>query len=412
MRFLSAGLLIALAPALAAQTDGVLVSPYITPAIPLSTEAQGVAEAGAFGATADPLRMLDNPAILADFAGGVSVSGDQIPTWLGIDGISTQALAVAGGGRVLAGGVPVSLAAGLAYGAFDQPPYFRTDVQGNALGVIDPGADQTFAFGLGASVEGPVRVRAGTSVRHYVSSQYPALPQGVDRVSGTALDFGLDVAAPVGDWIMPTPDGGFKLVADLSAGYALRGVGRLSESSFIADFGSRYGTSVSGRVRRTPVAGVGLLVGFDAGLGTGRALRGASFEYLTTADGPEGSNWGLSAKNVILGVGDEFDSSIVRRGYRLTLAETLTLSAGTLRGASLIERRSRGLTLSLGGALRLAGVLGAGERVYEIGRRVDLRYSYAAYTFGEEGTLFDRTVGHGLTQRFSFGAGIDKGSGG
>ena len=397
MRALLALVVLAVAPLPAAQVETPSVS-YATPFLPLSSEALAVAEAGAFGPTSDPLRMLDNPALLADFAGGVSVSGDLIPDWLGFDAISVRGLAVAGGKRVTVGGLPVALAAGLAYGAFDSSPGLITDDQGNSLGVFDPGADQTLAVGIGAAVGGPVRVRVGTSVRGYASEAFPTPEGGEGRVRSLAADVGLDVTAPVGRWIMPTPADGFQLVADVTAGYALRGIG-ISESSLDVEFAG-FVSTVSGRPDQTPSAGVTVLLGLDAGVGTPHAMRGASLEFLTTADDASGADfWGLSATNVLLGAGGEFDRAVVRRGYRLTLAETLTLSMGRLRGASFVERESAGATLSLGGALRLAGALGAGEEVSEVGRRVDLRYTYAAYTFRDDRSPFGRTASHGLTLR-------------
>lgn len=400
MRLLSALLLLALSPSLAAQENRVAepLSPYATAYAPLSSEAQGVAEAGAFGRTSDPLRMLDNPALLADLADGISVSGELTPEWFGFGDLSTRALAVAGGVRTSVAGRPASVAVGLAYGSFDSFEYVLTDDQGNGIGEFDSGPDRTFALGVGGTVDGPVRLRVGASARRYVSSAYPTTRVDSDRATALTADLGIDVTAPIGRWIMPTPDGGFQLVTDLTAGYALRGIG-LAESS--VDYGSDilgFDQSIPGRADRTPSAGITLLVGFDAGLGTEHALRGASLEFMTTAEAPNRASWDLSVPNVLLGVGDEFGRNIVRRGYRLTLAEVLTLSAGTMRGASFLERQSRGATLSLGGALRLAGMLGAGDGLSEMGRRIDLGYTYAAYTF-EDDSFFGRSPSHGLTLR-------------
>ncbi len=366
--------------------------PYLTAFLPLSAEAQAVAEAGAFGPTSDPLRMLDNPAVLADFAGGASLTGDRLPRWLGFPGYSSTALGIAGGTQTQAAGVPVSVGIGLAYASVRQPSSVATDDQGNVIGDFDPGLDQSVAFGAGGAVDGPLRIRAGASLRHYVSSAIPR-EQGDDtRARSLTADLGLDVTAPVGRWIMPSPDGGFQLVADVTAGYALRGL-ELTATSVPSDFGS-----VSGQAGRTPSAGVHVLVGFDTALGTRLAFRGASFEFMTTSDDPGAELWGMSARSVLLGTADENGSDLARRGYRLTLAETLTFSGGSSRGASFVGREGQGATFSLGGALRLAGLLGAGDGVHDLGRRFDVRYTYAAYTFPGD-VPFDRTVGHGLTLR-------------
>ena len=381
-------------------------SPYATPFVPFSAEAQAVGEAGAFGQTSDPLRMLDNPAVLADFAGGVSISGDRIPDWLSVGSVSTRAFAMAGGVRSSIAGMPASVGAGLTYGSFDASPYPVTEVDLLTLTVVDgeefdPGRDETVALGLGAAVDGPVRVRAGASLRRYSSAEFHRARAGSERAKALTADLGVDVTAPLGRWIMPTPDGGFRLVTDLSLGYALRGIG-LSESDLVFDpevFGIG---AFSGAVGRSPSAGLSLLVGFDAGLGTRWAFRGASVEFLTGAEARGANVWGgISAENVLLGVGDEGDQILTRRGYRLALAEVLTLSRGSMRGANFGERASWGATVSAGGALRLAGMLGAGEALHPLGRRLDLRYAYARFTFDGEGSPFGTTVAHGLTLRLT-----------
>lgn len=227
MRTLLSALALVLGPSLAAQTGA---QPYVTPYVPLSAEAQAVAEAGAFGATADPLRMLDNPAVLADFAGGLSVTGDRIPNWFDLDGFSTTAVAVAGGIRTSVAGMPASVGVGVAYGSFDQPVLPLTDATGGPLGDFDAGRDETLALGIGGAIAGPLRVRAGASLRHYSSGAFVGAREGDERASALTADLGIDVTAPVGRWLMPTHDGGFQLVTDVSAGYALRGIA-LSETA-------------------------------------------------------------------------------------------------------------------------------------------------------------------------------------
>lgn len=292
--------------------------------------------------------------------------------------------------------MPASVGVGLAFGSFDQSPFPITLPDGPDLDDFDPGRDETLALGLGAALGGPVRVRAGGALRRYTSSAFFGSSVPDERATALTADLGIDLTAPVGRWIMPTHDGGFQLVGDVSAGYALRGIG-LSESS--VEFGSgvfNYGP-VPGAADRTPTAGVSLLVGFDAGVGTPWVLRGASVEFLTGAEDRGAAYWGLSAENVLLGAGADGDQILTRRGYRLALAEVVTLSSGTMGGASFSRRDSRGATLSLGGALRVAGLLTARRDLHALGRRLDLRYTYATYSFDDDS--FETFAAHGLTLR-------------
>ncbi|WP_412061408.1 hypothetical protein [Rubrivirga sp. IMCC45206] len=396
MRTLCLALVALLGPAAAAQQSTVH-TPYVTPYLPLSAEAQAVAEAGAFGPTADPLRMLDNPAVLADFAGGVSVSGELTPRWLGFEDISTAGFAVAGGIRGTLAGRPASIGVGLAAGAFSLPPFVLTDVQGIELGVFDPGLDRTLALGVGGAVDGPVRVRAGASLRRLTSGAQLGTIGDDDRARATAADLGVDVTLPLGRWLQPAPGAdGTRFDVELTAGYALRGLG-LADSAPTYDPDLVFGIRPSATVQRTPAAGIRLLTAVELNAGTPRAFRVVGLEVLTGAEDPGAELFGLSAANVLLGAGDESDQVLTRQAGRLSLGETVTLSLGAMRGASFVSRESSGATLSIGGALRGVGRLRNDNALIALGTRYDLRYTYARYTFGENS--FDASAAHGLVLR-------------
>ncbi|WP_412069287.1 hypothetical protein [Rubrivirga sp. IMCC43871] len=393
-------LAVLLAPAAAAQQSTVF-TPYVTPYLPLSAEAQAVAEACAFGPTADPLRMLDNPAVLAGFADGVTVSGELSPRWLGYDDTSSAAVSIAAGVRGTLAGRPASIGVGVAVGTFSVPPFTgvfapegpTSDAQGPGRVDFDPGLDRTVALGGGGAVEGPVHVRAGASVRRLTSGALYGTVGDDDRARATVADLGLDVTLPVGRWLQPAGARGARFDVELTAGYALRGLG-LADSAPTYDPLSAFGVTPSGAVQRTPSAGIRLLTAVELDAGTPRAYRVVALEVLTGAEDPGAQFWGLSAANVLLGAGDESDQVLTRQAVRLSLAETVTLSLGAMRGGSVVPRESSGVTLSVGGALRGIGRLADNALPARLGERFDLRYTYARYTFGNNS--FEPSPAHGV----------------
>ena len=383
--------------AVAAQDSGftVVFPPYVTPYLPLSTDAVAVAEAGAFGRTDDPLRMLDNPAVLADFADGVTLSGHVLPEWLGLGGDYRSAGgAIAGGLRTRLGGLPTSVGVGLAYGSFTSPNYATAGVEGEFVPVppFREDRDQVVALGVGVGVEGPVRVRvgaAGRSLRSVPLLPAPTFIGDAERAHALVADLGVDVTAPVGQWIQGAPsDDGVRAILDVSLGYAVRGLAISGEAP--AGYLSTPG--------HQPSAGVALLVGAEVGARSATPLRVAEAEFLTGAEDPGAAAFGLSAANVFLG-SDPSDQALVRRAGRLTLGETLTLSRGSMAGGSLVARDGWGVAVSAGGALRLAGAVAGRPDLSRLGERLDLRYTYAAYTFEPGESPFGGTPTHGLVLR-------------
>ncbi|WP_420455849.1 hypothetical protein [Rubrivirga sp.] len=375
----------------------VVVSPYLTPFVPLSAEAQAVAEAGAFGHTEDPLRMLDNPAVLAGFGDGVRVSGHLLTDWLGADDLQSAGGAVAAGWRATLAGLPATVGVGLAYGSFRQPVFdpladgFPTELP--AADEIQHDWERTVSLGVGVGVEGPVRVRAGVagrSLRSVPLFDVFAPEPGGERASALVADLGLDVTAPVGRWLQPEPTAaGVRGVIDVTLGYALLGIG-LTES----DAPSGY----FAQPERQAMAGISLRAGVDVRQRSATPLRAVEAEFLTGAEDPGAAAFGLSASNVLLGA-DPSSQAVVRRAGRLTLGETVALSAGTMEGATFVERDSWGFTISAGGALRLVGALADRPDLHALGGRFDLRYTYARYTFDPGPDPFATTPAHGLVVR-------------
>ena len=400
MRALLVSFLVASA-ALAQDVDpgfSVAITPYVTPFVPLSTEAQAVAEAGAFGRVDDPLRLLDNPAVLADFTDGVRVSGHLLTDWLGVD-ISSSGGAVAGGVRTRLGGLPASVGVGLAYGAFSEPALVVTDAQGREIGEIPESDDEVLALGVGVGIEGPVRVRLGGSVQSLRSrqlyagdlSQPTSFDEGsFERARATAADLGVDVTLPIGRWLRPTPTAsGLGVVLDATVGYALRGLAISGEAP----------SGYAGDVERRPTAGASLLGAVDVGLGSPMPLRAVQAEFLTGAEDPGADTWGdLSASNVLFGSNPD-ENAVVHRALRATLGEALVLSRGVFEGATFVPRESWGVGLNVGGALRLAGVVLDRPDLHRLGGRFDLRYTYAEYTFEPGDSPFGDTPAHGVILR-------------
>ncbi len=376
----------------------VLSSPYGTPFVPLSAEAQAVAEAGAFGHTEDPLRMFDNPAVLADFGDGVRVSGQLLTDWLGAEELESAGGAVATGLRTTLAGVPATVGVGLAYGAFRQPVFdpfaggFPTEPL--AADEIRYDWDRAVSLGVGVGVEGPVRVRAGVAGRSLQSALlfgvFDPEPEG-RRARALVADLGLDVTAPVGRWLQPEPTAaGVQGVIDVTLGYAYLGAG-LSEND------PPRGYLATPRHQAT--AGLSLRTGVDVRQRSATPLRAVEAEFLTGAEDPGAAAFGLSASNVLLGADASDSRALTRRAVRLTLGEVVAVSAGTMAGANFVERDSRGVTLSAGGALRLVGALRDRPDLHALGDRFDLRYTYARYTFDPGRDPFGPTPAHGLVLR-------------
>jgi hypothetical protein len=400
MRALFVSFLVASA-ALAQDVDpgfSVAINPYVTPFVPLSTEAQAVAEAGAFGRVEDPLRLLDNPAVLADFADGVRVSGHLLTDWFGAD-IASSGGAVAGGVQTRLGRFPASVGVGLAYGTFSEPAFVLTDEQGRELSEIPESDDEVLALGVGVGIEGPVRVRLGGSLQALRSRQLYAnglsLPITLDddpfeRARATAADVGLDVTLPIGTWLRPAPvASGLGFVLDATVGYALRGIAISGEAP----------SGYAGNVERRPAAGASLLGAVEIGVGSVVPLRAVEAEFLTGAEDPGADAWGdLSASNVLLGSNPD-ENAVVHRAVRLTLGEALVLSRGVFEGATFVPRESWGVGFNVGGALRLAGVVLDRPDLHRLGGRFDLRYTYAEYTFDPDGSPFGDTPAHGVVLR-------------
>lgn len=377
----------------------VAISPFATPFLPLSTEAQAVAEAGAFGRAEDPLRLLDNPALLADFSDGVRVSGHLMDTWLGVDDLEASGGAIAGGLRTRMGGVPATVGVGLAVGTFSQPPVTLIDVDGTELATVPEGGERVLALGVGMGLEGPVRVRLGGAVRSLRSQPLFHIerdPLGVpspsyesERATAVAADLGLDVTAPFGRWLRLAPAPGTDVVLDVTLGYALRGIAVSGDAppGYLAE------------AERQPTAGAAFRTGLDVALDTPTPLRAVEAEYLTGAEDPGADAWGnLTASHVLLGQGDT-DLTVVHRAARMTFGETLTLSRGAFEGANFVARESWGLGLSTAGALRLVGRLADRPDLHALGSRFDLRYTYAEYEFDPDGSPFGTAPAHGVVLR-------------
>lgn len=370
------------------------VSPYVTPFVPLSTEALAVAEAGAFGHAEDPLRMLDNPALLADFDDGVRVSGHLLNDWLGATDLVSSGGAVAGGLRTALFGAPASVGVGLAYGTF-RAPYVDPLADGPSPpdGVVHADElvfdrDRVVSLGAAVGIEGPVRVRVGAAGRSLRSIPLSAGDGASDRARAFVADVGVDVTAPLGRWLQPEPTAsGRRAVLDLTLGYAALGI-RVAENDPPHPYYARTDAQAT--------AGISLRAGLDTGLDAATPLRAVEAEFLTGAWDPGAALFGLSAANVVFGEGGADDKALVRRAVRLTLGETLVLSAGIAEGGNFVERNAVGVALDLGGALRLAGVLGGRADRYALGRRVGVRYTFARDAYDGD---FAVATSHGLTVR-------------
>ena len=381
--FSLAALLVALSASPAAQRDvpgdeRVSTSAFVTPDFPRSAEGRALVRAGVFGRAHDPVRMLDNPALLADLADGLRVSGAFAPSVFDLDNIDGGAAAVSGGRTVQVVGQSVAVAVGVA----GQVAAFQPS---RTVGEPDPSTNREWAgaLGVGAAYDGPVRVRAGVSGRYLRSTDYPTtLPTmggevETDRARAVTADLGLDVTAPVGRWLRPEPSAsGSRIVLDLGVGYVVRNATLYDDPIQLER--TLPPNSAPQEIGTPDVdAGVGLaaLVGLDVRTRT-TPLRAVSLEAFAEPR--------------------EFDGFGDRYGLRLTLAEAVAVSggrAGDLYGV--------GVALSVGGALRALAALDGDRQRYDRAGRFDLRYTsaHSGTVFGSstDGRTFD-SLGdvHGL----------------
>lgn len=303
-------------------------------------------------ATDDPRATLQNPAVgaLAAREAAQGVGGAPVDTWFGESRYGVAASAW----HLRRGGVAASIAAGVGT--------MRGADRTLADGSLYAPADRFRSLSVAVGTTGDVRVAAGVTGRYVTSTDVPVwngTSYLIGSKRGATFDGGLavsaDVAALAGAdrWFAGRPAvAGLHPALDVTAGYAQTNVGG---GIRYAGFGTQALPRL-GALGWSAVAGLDLptragdvrLVEAEIARSAERLLveeQGATTRYAAVVGGMP-----LSAP--LAGTGD--DRMVGRAGFRVRLAETVTLSWGRFEGWGYASSRVTGWEVSTAGVARLA----------------------------------------------------------
>lgn len=377
----SAALLFALA-ALAvparAQVSSVVVTALPVLEIPTVPEMGGAT----VGRTAGDARaFLQNPAALALAPAGQAAAGTPDALWFGESRFGAAAATWARRSGRLAVGV------GIGQGSLSADT--RTLADGTPL---DP-TDRYRALGASVATTGAVRVALGAAVRYLTSTDapvYDGMHFTVGRLRGVTADLGALVTADVAALAGRPRVGRFAPALDVSAGYAQTHLGgQVTYSGFAAQ-----------ALPRTGALGWSARAGLDLAVG-GRALRLVEAEgafqaerRLARRDGATTTfaplTGGTSLADALAGSGD--DATTGRRGFRLGLAETLTLAWGGFDGGGYRDVATRTVEVRAAGAFALVAARLAPGPLADALRRTDLRAGRTTVFAGTPGAATRTTL--------------------
>ncbi len=311
---------------------------------------------------ADARAFLQNPAALALAPAGQAAAGTPDATWFGENRFgATAATWTRRTGRV-------ALGAGLARGTLSADA--RTLADGTP---IDP-TDRYHALGASVATTGAVRVALGATARYITSTDTPVYDGTrftVGRLRGVTADVGALVTADVAALAGRPRLGALTPALDVSAGYAQTHLGgQVKYSGFAAE-----------ALPRTGALGWSARTGIDLAVG-GRALRLVEAEGAFQAERrlarQEGVRTtfapltgGTSLSSALAGSGD--DATTGRRGFRLGLAETLSIAWGRFDGGGYRDVATRSVEVRTAGAFAFAATRLAHGPLTDALRRADLR---------------------------------------
>ena len=278
---------------------------------------------------ADPLLFLQNPASLGLATASARVAHVPSSTWFGDVRYGVD---VATAGRSVG---PLALGIGLADGAMVGAARTLAD------GTLYQPADRFRALGAALATRGAVRLSGGATARFVTATDAPVWTgqsYAVGRLRGVTLDVGATLAADVAALAGRPSVGPLQPSLDVTVGVAqTHWSGAIQYSGF-----SPRATP------RTAALGWSVRAGLDP-LRSSRPLRlveaelavqaeqslvrssEAGFVYASALDGP-------SVRSVAFGTGTA--STTGRRGVRLTVLETLTLSWGRFDGWGYADART------------------------------------------------------------------------
>ena len=313
--------------------------------------------------TDDPRAAIQNPALLGLSASSTRQATAATPssTWFGEQSIGVGAASLG----LNLGRVDIGVA--LSQGTQSTDP--RTLSDGTAY---DP-TDRYRALSLGAATRGPVRMALGTTARYVSTTDAPRWTGErfeIGTLRGVTMDLGLAASADLAELASVPTVSGLQPTLDVTAGYALS---HMSGSV-------RYHGYDKQSLPRTATLGWSAVGGLDKALGS-TPLRVVELEVAAQADhslvheDAEGTTYdwavgSLSPADALLGSGGERTTG--RRGVRLELAETLTLSRGRFDGWGYDDARTRTLEVSTAGLFKLLAASSAKAPLADL-RQLDVR---------------------------------------
>ena len=313
--------------------------------------------------TDDPRAALQNPALLGLSASSTRQATAATPSaqWFGEQSVGVGAASV---GLDLG---QFTVGATLSQGT--QSSDARTLSDGTAY---DP-TDRYRALSLGAATQGAVQMAVGTTARYVTTTDAPRWTGErfeIADLRGVTMDLGLAASANVAELANLPSVSGLQPALDVTAGYAL------SHMSGTV----RYHGYEKQSLPRTATLGWSAVGGLDKTLGS-TPLRVVELEVAAQADhslvhedaAGTSYDWvvgSLSPADALLGTGGERTTG--RRGVRLELAETLSVSRGRFDGWGYDDAQTRSIEVSTAGLFKL---LSAGSTTGPVSdlRQLDLR---------------------------------------
>ncbi|MEM8556565.1 MAG: hypothetical protein AAGG50_01870 [Bacteroidota bacterium] len=417
--------------------------PFSLLQLPQSPEAVALGDATVATSTADVLGFLANPALLGHpTANGLRLSGAPRTAWLGVDDLDRSSYAFSVGLDAQRFGIPLHLGIGVARSRLEFGTVTYRSESDEVIGEISPEESFT-ALNVGVGYDGPIAVSLGLGIR-WAKETSVFLVQGGEEVlfpgevdpeelsdteslvlSATAVDLGVLADIPVArlaGWRTNEHEG-----VDLNVRLAYARTRGAEEPELSPEFpGAAF--AFYGREPAPSFVRLGWAVtaGYDLAVRSGH-VRAAALTLSVQADqevtSPAVGDWFGSIRfaDALIGRGDDglrscpdelpvgvscvpnlVNPYIGRRGMQLVLGETFTASFGRFEGGGFTREgdapTTYGLGFSLGGLVRLAGLLQENPRVYRLGERFDLRMTRSVYFASDDDRDFDRgTVFWGTT---------------
>jgi hypothetical protein len=261
------------------------------------------------------------------------------------------------------------------------------DDAGATLGAYEP-MDRYRALALGAATTGAARIGGGVAVRHITSTDRVLTKRdGVTttNVWGFSLDLGLLAEADVARLLGQPHLGPVRPALTVAVGYAQANLG-----GEVA-----YSGAPPVPLPRTARLGWSAHAGLDlpTAVGPVRLAEGAFSVQAEHSLVRRGDRPGAYRYAPFLGDLDPYPHGLAgsgndvvtgRRGWRLSVAETLAYSRGGFDGWGFSDVRTHGLEVRLAGPLKVAALLTGSDRVAELARRFDLRYTHAVVFEGAQ----------------------------